>query len=103
MNFVRSSPATGGSGRVFTAWARSRNRWSIASTSSWSAIVVTVLRLGRFGSHRRDEGRQVGVGLLLPGRHLDVLERDDLERSRVDDRADTGRLLAACHGGRVRG
>ena len=46
MNFVRSSPATGGSGRVFTAWARSRNRWSIASMSSWSAIGLTVVSVG---------------------------------------------------------
>src|SRR4051794_17619969 len=34
MNCVRSSPATGGSGRRFTAAARSRNRASISSTSN---------------------------------------------------------------------
>src|SRR6476619_3247930 len=94
MNLVRSSPATGGSGRVFTAWARSRNRWSIASMSSWSAIAVTVLTVGRIRPRRRDQRGQVGVGLLALGRrHLDVLERDDLERTRVDHRSDGGGFL----------
>src|SRR5712691_7529981 len=37
MNRCRSAPATGGSGRSFTASARSRKRWSIALTSRSSA------------------------------------------------------------------
>src|SRR4051812_3317742 len=39
MKAARSSPATGGSGRLRTAVARLRNRSSMASTSSSSAIV----------------------------------------------------------------
>src|SRR5438874_2594458 len=38
MNSRRASPSTGGSGRFFTAWARSRNRLIMASISSSSAM-----------------------------------------------------------------
>ena len=35
---MRSSPATGGNGRALTAWARARNRWTIASASNPSPM-----------------------------------------------------------------
>ena len=68
MKCVRSAPATGGSGRFFTAVARSRNRWIIASRSRPSGTARSYRRL-RGGVARPDlrgraraPGRGAGVG-----------------------------------------
>src|ERR687897_738467 len=69
MNCIRSSPATGGSGRPRTAWARSRKRCSIASTSSVSAMRRTV------PDRAERAARLAGLPAALAGPHVGVAHR----------------------------
>src|SRR5918995_1270240 len=90
MNCCRSAPATGGKGRSFTASARSRNRWSIAWTSSLSDDSATRCTLPKHPRHQDPiASRQIGADehLLETGRrrHLGrslCLVRRDLAHQR---------------------
>src|SRR3990172_524734 len=56
MNSLRSSPATGGSGRALTAVARSWNRRSMASTSNWAIGGRYPFSVVRFPFQIKDDG-----------------------------------------------